>query len=116
MADNTLLFPLGLTRHLTPADSLMPGDLLARSVPDGHALAVAMVVAAGVAVTAWLIRRPPRDLRDATWRLALGLALLFALGPAERFGYFIYPVALVGWLYLTKRPRDDPAAPHPASP
>lgn len=130
MADNTLLFPLGLTRHLTPADSLMPGDLLARSVPYGHALAVALVMAAGVAVTTWLIRRPPRDLRDATWRLALGLALLFALGPAERFGYFIYPVALVGWLYLTKRPRDDsvapppaahsaaprPAAPHPASP
>jgi hypothetical protein len=116
MADNTLLFPLGMTRHLTPADSLTPGDLLARYLPHGHLIAVVLIAVVGVAMTAWLIRRPPRDLRDATWRLALGLALLFALGPAERFGYFIYPVALVGWLYLTKRPRDARTALHPASP
>lgn len=104
MAVNTILFPLGLTRHLTPADSLMPGDLLARSLPGGHVVAVALVALAAVAVAAWLIRRPPRDLRAAAWRLALGLALLFALGPAERFGYFVYPLALVGWLLLTRRP------------
>jgi hypothetical protein len=50
-----------------------------------------------------LIVRPPRDLRAATWRLAIGLALMFALGPAERFGYFIYPLGLAGWLLLTRR-------------
>lgn len=103
LADNTILFPLGLTPHLTPADSLMPGDILARSLPDGHTVAVALVALAGAAVAVWLIRRPPRDLRAATWRLALGLALLFALGPAERFGYFVYPLALVGWSLLTSR-------------
>jgi hypothetical protein len=117
MVDNTILFPLGLTRHLTPADGLMPGDLLARSLPDGHAVAAALVVLAGAAVAAWLIRRPPRDLRAATWRLALGLALVFALGPAERFGYFIYPLALAGWFLLTRPARKQSPffTPSPAS-
>jgi hypothetical protein len=103
MADNTLLFPLGLTRHLTPADSLMPGDLLARSVPDGHALAVAVVVAAGVAVMAWLIRRPPRDLRDVAPRARPG--------PAVR----PRPRRALRLLHLPRGPRRL-ALPHQAPP
>lgn len=102
MVQNTVLFPLGLTRHLTPANSLMPGDLLAGTGSAGHTLAVAAVLAAGAAIAVSLVVRPPRDLRAATWRLAVGLALMFTLGPAERFGYFIYPLGLVGWLILTK--------------
>ena len=101
---NTVLVPLGLTSHLTPAQSLTPGDLLAHLGPVGHALAVGLLLAAGLAVAASLVVRPPRDLRAATWRLAIGLALMFAFGPAERFGYFIYPLGLAGWLLLT-RPR-----------
>ena len=103
MVQNTVLFPLGLTRHLTPAASLTPGDLLARLGPAGHTIAVALLLIAGLAVAVSLIVRPPRDLRAATWRLAIGLALMFALGPAERFGYFIYPLGLAGWLLLTRR-------------
>jgi hypothetical protein len=99
---NAVLFPLGLTRHLTPAQSLTPGDLLARTGPLGHDVAVGLLAAAGLSVALSLIIRPPRDLRSATWRLAIGLALMFALGPAERFGYFIYPLGLAGWLVLTK--------------
>ena len=52
----------------------------------------------------WLIVRPPRDARDAAWRLAIGLAVMFTLAPATRWGYFVYPIALVGWLLLTQRP------------
>jgi len=102
---NTVLFPLGLTSHLTPAQSLTPGDLLARLGPAGHTAAVGLLLAAGLTVAVSLVVRPPRDLRAGTWRLAIGLALMFALGPAERFGYFIYPLGLVGWLLLTRR-RD----------
>ena len=115
MVANTILFPLGLTTHLTPADSLMPGDLLARSLPSGHAVAAALVALAGVAVAVWLVRRPPRDMRAATWRLALGLALVFALGPAERFGYFVYPLALAGWLLMTKTRRAAAPASGPSA-
>jgi phosphatidylinositol alpha-1,6-mannosyltransferase len=104
MVQNTVLFPLGLTRHLTPAQSLTPGDLLARTGPVGHDIAAGLLLAAGLAVAVSLVVRPPRDLRAATWRLAVGLTLMFTLGPAERFGYFIYPLALVGWLVFT-RPR-----------
>jgi hypothetical protein len=114
---NTVLFPLGLTRHLTPAQSFTPGDLLARIGSVGHVVAVALLLAAGLAIAVSLVVRPPRDLRAATWRLALGLALMFALGPAERFGYFIYPLGLVGWLALTRHvtPSEAPAeaAAHP---
>jgi hypothetical protein len=114
---NAVLFPLGLTKHLTPAISLTPGDLLARTGPLGHDVAVGLLAAAGLAVAASLVVRPPRDLRAATWRLAIGLALMFGLGPAERFGYFIYPLGLAGWLILTKRTasgteiRQSPALP-----
>lgn len=101
MVDNAILFPLGLTKHLTPADSLTPGDLLARAGSAGHVIAVALLLVAGLAVAASLVWRPPASVRAAAWRLAIGLALAFALGPAERFGYFIYPLALVGWLFLT---------------
>jgi len=109
MVQNTVLFPLGLTRNLTPAESLTPGDLLARAVPGGHVIAVSLLLIAGLAVAVSLFVRPPRDLRAVTWRLAIGLALMFALGPAERFGYFIYPLALVGWLVFTRnRGRQTP--------
>ena len=110
---NAVLFPLGLTKHLTPAISLTPGDLLARTGPLGHDLAVSLLAAAGLAVAVSLVVRPPRDLRAATWRLAIGLALMFALGPAERFGYFIYPLGLAGWLILTKRTASSKETPEP---
>lgn len=106
MVQNAILFPLGLTRHLTPADSLMPGDLLARTGPAGHAIAAGLVLLAGLAVAVSLVLRPPKDVRAATWRLAAGLALMFGLGPAERFGYFIYPLGLVGWLLITRRGQE----------
>jgi hypothetical protein len=117
MIQNTVLFPLGLTHHLTPASSLVPGDLLARTGPAGHDVAVGLLLVAGIVIAVSLVVRPPRDLRAATWRLALGLALMFTLGPAERFGYFIYPLGLAGWLILTKHTsaRSAPGdAPSPA--
>jgi hypothetical protein len=102
MVENAVLFPLGLTKHLTPADSLTPGDLLATAGPVGHAVAVTLLLAAGLGVAASLVWRPPTSTRAAAWRLAIGLALMFALGPAERFGYFIYPLGIAGWLLLTR--------------
>jgi hypothetical protein len=110
---NAVLFPLGLTKHLTPAISMTPGDLLARTGPLGDDFAVGLLAAAGLAVAVSLVVRPPRDLRAATWRLAIGLALMFALGPAERFGYFIYPLGLAGWLILTKHTGSRRETPEP---
>jgi hypothetical protein len=36
------------------------------------------------------------------WRLAIGLALMFTLAPATRFGYFIYPASLLMWLEISR--------------
>ena len=111
---NTVLFPLGLTKHKTPAASPLPGHLLADTGMAGHWAAVGLLAAAGVAFVVWLIVRPPRDARAAAWRLAVGLTAMFTLAPATRWGYFVYPIALVGWLLLTRPPTAVPSIEIPA--
>lgn len=105
---NLIDYPLGTTKYKTPAQSPLPGHLIAELGPAGHAAAVALMVIAVVAFAAWILRRPPRDARDAALRLAVGYAVMFALDPSSRFGYFTYPLALLGWLALTPaRPRSE---------
>lgn len=110
LVQNVILFPLGLTPHKTPAASPVPGHVLAGLGPAGHVAAVALLIAAGLAVAAWLVVRPPHSAAAALVRLAIGLALLFALAPASRFGYFAYPIALLGWLAMVW-PAWSPASP-----
>lgn len=105
LLQNIVLFPLGLTRHHTPADSPLPGHLLASTGPAGHLAAIALLLAAALGVVVWLVVRPPTDVRAAARRLAIALALLFLLAPATRFGYFAYPVALLGWSAMTRSDR-----------
>jgi Glycosyltransferase family 87 len=107
LLQNTVLFPLGLTKHKTPAASPLPGHLLADTGMAGHWAAVGLLVAAGVAFVVWLIVRPPKDARAAAWRLAVGLAVMFTLAPATRWGYFVYPIGLVGWVLLTRPPAES---------
>jgi len=102
LVQNSVLFPLGLTHYKTPAESLLPGHLLADMGTAGHVLSVGLLLAAGLAIIVSLLIRPPRDVPAAARRLALGLTLIFLLGPAVRFGYFIYPLGLLGWLALTR--------------
>jgi hypothetical protein len=106
---NAVLFPLGLTRHKTPAGSLLPGHLLASAGSGGHLLAVALLLATAAAIGVSLIVRPPRSVDAAALRLAVGLAAMFTLGPDDRFGYFAYPLGLLGWLALTSRRARRPS-------
>jgi phosphatidylinositol alpha-1,6-mannosyltransferase len=108
LVQNSVLFPLGLTHDKTPAESLLPGHLLTAMGTAGHVVSIGLLLAAGLAIVISLLIRPPRDVSAACWRLAIGLALIFLLGPDVRFGYFIYPLGLVGWLALTG--PDRPAA------
>jgi hypothetical protein len=112
LVQNTIMFPLGLTKIKTQAASPMPGYLIAQTGAVGHAVAVGLLAAAGLAVAASLVLRPPADARAAAFRLALGLALMFTLAPATRFGYFSYPAALLVWLWLAgPEHRTQPAEP-----
>jgi hypothetical protein len=100
---NTVLFPLGMTRYQTEAGSPLPGHLLAVTGPAGRWAAIALLCAAILAIVAWLVARPPADTQAVALRLAVTLALLFTLAPASRFGYFVYPVALLGFVGMTRR-------------
>ncbi len=110
---NLVDFPLGLTRYKTPAASPLPGHLIAGLGSAGRYTAMALMVLAAVAFAAWILLRPPRDTRDAAWRLAVGFTVMFVLDPSTRFGYFVYPLALLGWRALTKNrdPERNAAAP-----
>jgi hypothetical protein len=105
-AANTVLYPLGLTKTVSPAASMLPGHMLAGAGGWGHWTALALLLLAGAGVGAWLVMRPPADFRAAGWQLALGLALLFVLAPASRVGYFVYPLGVAAWLLLAHWPAS----------
>ena len=117
LVQNIVLFPLGLTQHHTPAASPLPGHLLASTGPAGHLAAIGRLAAAAVGVAVWLVVRPPADVPAAARRLAIALTLMFLLAPATRFGYFAYPVALLGWSAMTRNDRatGGPAGLAPAA-
>ena len=104
---DSVLFPLGLTHYKTPAESLLPGHLLTTLGTAGHVISVGLLLAAVFGIAVSLVVRPPRDVPAAAWRLAIGLALMFLLGPQVRFGYFLYPLGLVGYLALTQTTASD---------
>ena len=103
---NTVLFPLGMTRYQTDADSPLPGHLLAAATGSaGHWAAIGLLCAASLAVVVSLVVRPPADTGAVARRLAVSLAILFALAPATRWGYFVYPAALLGFVSMTRSER-----------
>jgi hypothetical protein len=114
LLQNIVLYPLGMTTHKTPAASPMPGHLLAATGSAGHMAAVGLLIAAAVVIAGSLVVRPPADVPAATRRLAIALAVMFVLAPATRFGYFSYPVALLGWMAMTSRAGKPAGRDHPA--
>jgi hypothetical protein len=104
---NTIGYPLGLTHASSPAQSPLPGHLLATLGSAGHLAALVLLIIAALGLAGSLVLRPPAGARAAAGRLALGLALMFALSPDTRFGYFVYPIGLCGWIALS---RPDIAA------
>jgi len=107
---NLVLFPLGMTRYQTGAHSPLPGHLLALIGPAGRWAAIGLLCAASLAIVVSLVIRPPADTRAAAWRLALTLGLLFAVAPATRWGYFVYPAALLGFVSMISSERGPWAA------
>jgi hypothetical protein len=108
---NLIDYPMGTTKYKTVAASPLPGHLIAGLGPAGRLTVDVLMVLAVLAFVGWLLVRPPRDERDAAVRLAVGYAVLFTLDPSTRFGYFAYPLALVGWLALSgqrQKQEQDP--------
>ncbi len=111
LVKNTILFPLGLASVKSQADSPLLGHVLAQTGPVGHTVAVILLIGSGLAVAVSLVIRPPMEVPAATVRLVIGLSAMFVLAPSTRFGYFIYPAALVLWLLvaLAGRKSAEPA-------
>ena len=105
LARNTVAYPLGLTTATSPAQSPLPGHLLATLGPAGHLAALLLLAAAGLAVAVSLFIAPPATPAAAAVRVAAGLTALFLLSPATRFGYFVYPLNLCVWALLAAGPR-----------
>ncbi len=113
LVDNTILFPLGLADVKSAAASPLPGHVLADTGHIGHLIAVGLLVLAGAAIAISLVIRPPATVPAAVWRLSIGLALMFTLAPATRFGYFIYPASLLLWLAIAQLGQSQIAAGQP---
>jgi hypothetical protein len=112
--DNTVLFPLGLASVKSAATSPLPGVLLSQTGHAGHLLATALLALAGLGIVLSLVVWPLRDVRGATWRLIIGLTLMFALAPSTRFGYYLYPVGLWMWLRVSHLGAEPEGAGRPA--
>jgi hypothetical protein len=118
LVKNTILFPLGLASVKSQAASPLLGHALAATGVVGHTIVVILLIGSGLAIAVSLVIRPPRDVPAATVRLVIGLTAMFVLAPSTRFGYFIYPAALMLWLYVAKAGRTPntpgtPVAPDP---
>src|SRR5436190_160449 len=101
LIQNTIEFPLGLASIRSEAVSPLPGRLLVETGQAGHLIAVALLALACLGIIASLVFRPPRTVPAATWRVIIGLSLMFVLAPATRFGYFLYPAGLLAWLGIS---------------
>ncbi|WP_018680690.1 glycosyltransferase 87 family protein [Actinokineospora enzanensis] len=94
--EHVVKFPVGLGRASSPASSPLPGHLLAGLGPVGHTAALVLLGLAACVVACWVAVRPPRTAADAVLRVAVGLGAAIVLLPATRWGYLVYPVALLG--------------------
>ncbi len=113
LVKNTVLFPLGLASVKSQAASPLLGHVLAQTGVVGHTIVVILLIGSGLAIAVSLVIRPPRDVPAATIRLVLGLSAMFILAPSTRFGYFIYPAAMVLWLVVSQAGRKLADQPDP---
>ncbi|MDG4816239.1 glycosyltransferase 87 family protein [Micromonospora sp. WMMD956] len=111
LVENVLRFPLGHGLVTSPAQSPFPGHLIATTLPGGRVVAAALLVAAGAAIAVRLLRRPPRTATATALICGYGLLAAILLMPTTRFGYLLYPVALLAWAPALTRPAPAPAAP-----
>ncbi|WP_412753574.1 glycosyltransferase 87 family protein [Krasilnikovia sp. M28-CT-15] len=115
LTENVLRFPLGHGLVHSPAQSPFPGQLIASALPGGRYVAAALLGAAGLTIAMLLLRRPPRTAATAALFCGYGLLAAILLMPTTRFGYLLYPLALLAWTpalrkySATTAPRDDAA-------
>ncbi|KXK60506.1 hypothetical protein AWW66_18500 [Micromonospora rosaria] len=114
LVENVLRFPLGHGLVTSPAQSPFPGYLIAAALPAGRAVAAALLLAAGLAIAVHLVRHPPRTAAATALICGYGLLTAIALMPSTRFGYLLYPLALLAWAPTLTTDRPAGSFPQPA--
>ncbi|WP_089154847.1 glycosyltransferase 87 family protein [Micromonospora sp. NBS 11-29] len=95
LVENVLRFPLGHGLVSSPAQSPFPGHLIAEALPAGRLVAAALLVAVGLTIAVRLLRHPPRTAAATARICGYGLLAAILLVPSTRFGYLLYPAALL---------------------
>ncbi|MGK5737742.1 glycosyltransferase family 87 protein [Micromonospora sp. URMC 103] len=106
LVENVLRFPLGHGLVTSPAQSPFPGHLIATGLPGGRLIAAALLVVVGTAIAVRLARRPPRTAAATALICGYGLLAAIALMPSTRFGYLLYPLALLAWAPALRDTED----------
>jgi hypothetical protein len=101
--EHVIQFPSGLGAVTSPAASPLPGHLIAIVGPAGRTIALVLLGAAALAITVWLVRRPPATGSDALLRTAVGLGAAILLSPATRYGYLVYPLVLLAAMLVFRK-------------
>jgi hypothetical protein len=112
--EQVIKYPAGLGQAHSPAESPLPGHLIAQTGQVGHAIAIGLLGLAACVIVTWLVLRPPRSAADAMARIAISLGTAIMLAPATRWGYLVYPIALLGaviGLSANTAPNDQTAEP-----
>ena len=98
VTENVVRFPLGRGLATSPAQSPLPGHLIATGLPGGRVIAAALLGAAAIGLAVWLLRRPPATAAAAAAVCAVGMTAAILLLTSTRFGYLLYPAAYTAWV------------------
>ncbi|HEX2771114.1 MAG TPA: hypothetical protein VHN18_01635, partial [Micromonosporaceae bacterium] len=110
LVENVVRFPMGHGLVASPAQSPLPGHLVATNLPAGRPIAIAVLLLGGLLIAVRLIRRPPRSAASAALVSGYGLLAAILLMPTTRFGYLLYPVALFAWWPALRQASEAPPA------
>jgi hypothetical protein len=110
LVENVIRFPLGHGLVQSPAQSPFPGYLISSGLPGGRYIAAGLLVAVAAAIAVVLVRRPPRTAARAALFCGYGLLAAILLMPTTRFGYLLYPVALLVWAPALSKPTGSLAS------
>jgi hypothetical protein len=105
LIDDVILFPLGLSKIPTTADSALPGHVLVSEFPS---LSRALPLAVGIVLAVWLARHlyrhTPRTAADVCILAGVVMTAIILLAPNPRVGYLVYPINFFVWGYLLAAP------------
>jgi hypothetical protein len=105
---NELLFPLGLTKVKSPAQSPLLGQAIFSMLPGYRLEVVAFLVFIGALLSVLVyLKWRPRGLGATIGFGAFILTLATILAPATRFGYLLYPCNFVLWASIMRSPANE---------